>query len=113
MPQLCALPHPGHPLIAKKLWKVPVVVRVSDSRLCETIDKKTIWLIAKSPADAANWVRDKLEFLPETEIEAFGPKGGLTHRYVGWHSAISTGIFKPLSEGGDQGAAGPDFRRLK
>lgn len=98
MPQLYALPHPGHPLIAKKLWKVPVVVRVNDSRLCETIREKTIWLIAKSSQDAANWVRDKLEFMPETEIEAFGPKGGRQYRYVGWHSAISAGIFEPLSD---------------
>jgi len=98
MIQLCALPHPGHPLIAKKLWKVPVVIKVNDSRLCGTIKEKTIWLIAKSPQDAANWVRDKLEFLPETEIEAFGPKGGIVHRYVGWHSTMSTGIFKPLSD---------------
>jgi hypothetical protein len=98
MPQLYALPHPGHPLIAKKLWKVPVVIRVNDSRMCETIRKKTIWLIAKSPTDAANWARDMLEFLPETEIEVFGPKGGVVHRYVGWHSAMAAGIFEPLSD---------------
>jgi hypothetical protein len=98
MTQLCALPHPGHPLIAKKLWRVPVVVRVNDSRLCETIKEKTIWLIAKSPQDAANRVRGQLEFLPETEIEAFGPKGGRNYRYVGWYSAMAAGIFEPLSE---------------
>jgi len=98
MSDLYALPHPGHPKIAKKLWKVPVVVRVNDSRVCATILEKTIWLIAKSPVDAANWVRDQLDFLPETEVEAFGPKGGRNYRYVGWVSAITAGIFEPLSD---------------
>jgi hypothetical protein len=97
-PSLCAIPHPGHPLIAKKLWKVPVVIRVNDSRLCATIKQKTLWLIAKSAADAANWVRDQLDFLPETEIEAYGPKGGRAYRFIGWSTAIGTGIFAPLSE---------------
>ena len=98
MSGLYALPHPGHPLIAKKLWKVPVVIRVNDSRFCATVQEKTIWLIAKSPVDAANWVRDQLNFLPETEVEAYGPNGGRNYRYVGWYSAMATGIFAPLSD---------------
>lgn len=99
MSGLYALPHPGHPKIAKKLWKVPVVVRVNDSRICATIVEKTIWVISKSPVDAANWVRDQLDILPETEVEAFGPKGGRNYRYEGWVSAITTGICEPLSDG--------------
>lgn len=97
--ELYALPHPGHPKIAKKLFKVPVKIVVSDSRLCETIKKKVIWLIAKSPVDAANWVRDQLDFLPETEITAYGPNGGETHRFIGWESAIGAEIaFHPTDE---------------
>jgi hypothetical protein len=91
-----ALPHPGHPLIAKKLWKVPVKVLVNDSRLCETIRKVEFWLIAKSAVDAANWVRDRMQYLPETEIWAWGPKGGETYRYVGWETAVAHSIIDRL-----------------
>jgi hypothetical protein len=88
-----AIPHPGHPLIAKKLWKVPVVVHVNDTAMCETAAKAEFWLIAKSPADAANWVRDQLSFLPNTEVWAWGPKGGAYYRFVGYESAISSQMF--------------------
>lgn len=88
-----AIPHPGHPLIAKKLWKVPVVVHVNDTAMCETECEAEFYLIAKSPVDAANWVRDKLCFLPNTEVWAWGPKGGVYYRFVGYESAIASQLF--------------------
>lgn len=92
-----ALPHPGHPLIAKRMWKVPMRICINDSRVCSTVLELRFWLIAKSAADAANWARDRLEMLPETEIYAWGPKGGEVYRYVGYESAIGTGTFSKLS----------------
>lgn len=93
-----ALPHPGHPKIAEKLFKVPVVVKVNNPDLCDVEKKTLFWIIAKSAVDAANWVRDQLEFLPNTEVWAWGPKGGETYRYVGWQSAIGAEIFHPIPD---------------
>jgi len=98
---LQALPHPSHPKIMNgcKLYKVPVVVKVNNTDLCDVEAEARFWLIATSPAAAANWVRDQLEFLPNTEIWAWGPKGGETYRYVGWDSAIGSQMLgRSLSE---------------
>ena len=93
-----ALPHPGHPKIAKKLFKVPVMININDSRMCTTRLQLKFWIIAKSAVEAANWARDRLQYLPETEIWAWGPKGGEVYRYVGWESAISASLFDRKSE---------------
>ena len=83
-----ALPHPSHPKILNnaKLFKIPVVVKVNNIGTEELA--KMFWLIAPSPQVAANWVRDTLASLPNTEIWAWGPRGGQTYRYVGWESAV-------------------------
>ena len=87
-PPRYAVPHPGHPKVARKLYKVPVRIQLNSSKHCTTLIDKTVVIIARTVKEAANWVRDTLAFLPETEITAYGPRGGEIHRYIGYHSAI-------------------------
>lgn len=53
-------------------------------------------VIAESPAAAANWF---LEFwaskvLQPVEVEAVGPKGGVTFRYLGWEGSIGRELIR-------------------
>jgi hypothetical protein len=72
----------------KPVYRVPVVVKFNDSRQCRTVAERTYTVISHSPADAANAVRQEWAHRPETEVVAYGAKGGETYRYVGWFSAI-------------------------
>lgn len=92
-----ALPHAHHPKIGTTL-KVPVQVLINDSRMCWTILEVRFWVIARSAKEAANWARDRLATVPEVEVFAWGPKGGETHRFVGWESAIGTQLVRYLTD---------------
>jgi hypothetical protein len=72
----------------KPAYRVPVVVKFNDSRLCATVAELRTSVIALSVEDAANFVRDEFGSRAETEITAYGPKGGKCHRYIGWESSI-------------------------
>lgn len=87
----------GHDRRAKYLGKLPdgtrvyrchVVVNLNDSRQCATVARVEHSILASSAAQAANLIRDEYRYRPETEIYSWGPRGGVVHRYVGWHSAI-------------------------
>jgi hypothetical protein len=94
-----ATPHPTHPKIkAKRLYRVPCRVFSNNSRMCATVLRAEFTIIAESAAAAANWIRDRLCFLPETEIWAWGPKGGEAYRYVGWESAIGSELIHHLTD---------------
>lgn len=84
----------------RKVYRVPVQVRFNSSRLCCTIAEAHYSVIAYSASDAANLIRSEIETagLAETEIEAFGPKGGITRRYVGWYSVIGAAMFNRQPE---------------
>ena len=92
-----ALPHARHPKIGNT-FKVPVQVLINDSRLCGTVLEARFWIIARSAKEAANWARDRLETQPETEIRAWGIRGGEVHRFVGWQSAIGTQLVRYLTD---------------
>lgn len=77
----------------KRYYKVPVRVLFNSSRQCRTLAVKIVQVIATSAAAAADLVRDEYLWRPETEIEAYGPRGGLVQRYVGYHSHIASEIF--------------------
>lgn len=77
-----------------KLKRVPVKILFNSSRHCETIRKIETDVIAKTAEEAANWVRDRLYDVPETEIYAWGPKGGEYYRYIGWESAIGDTLIR-------------------
>jgi len=50
-------------------------------------------VLAASPADAANLVRDEwAPHEPCVEVLTWGPKGGCTSRFVGWESHIGAVI---------------------
>lgn len=72
----------------RRVYRVPVRVSLNNSHAL-TSDDIEFEVIATGAADAANWVREQFATRPETEIYAYGPQGGETHRYVGWESAIS------------------------
>ena len=76
----------------RRVYRVPVRVTLNNSagRMEHWINPPRLEfsVIALSPADAANWAREHVGARPETEIEAYGPKGGRTCRYIGWESAI-------------------------
>lgn len=93
----------------KRCYKVPVVIHFNDSVSLGTVEKR-IDVVAHSAVEAANWVRDQLQARPETEIYAYGPKGGETYRYIGWFSAIA-GAF--TGQAGDPAALQLDIDLTK
>jgi hypothetical protein len=72
----------------KPVYRIPVRVRFNDSQACATLAERVLEIISTSPAAAANYVRDMFATVPETEVLAYGPQGGLTHRFIGFESAI-------------------------
>jgi len=82
----------------RKVYRVPVDVRLSDSRsdlleTCGTIGTVHTSILAHSAQDAANAIADEWRNRPETEVVAYGPKGGKTARYIGWYTAIGSAMF--------------------
>ena len=67
----------------KKVYRVPVKVILSDSHNQLTWGREPEeWYQVHSAnaSDAANLIRNLYRFRPETEIVAFGPKGGKVER---------------------------------
>ena len=58
-------------------------------------------VIASSPADACNLIRDEVASLVNdpTEIECLGIKGGTTHRWIGYESLIAAKMFQTRPKG--------------
>jgi hypothetical protein len=72
----------------RMVLKIPVRVCFNDSRRCRTVREETISVLAFTPTEAANYVRDLCKLRPETEIYAYGQRGGVTYRYVGHESSV-------------------------
>lgn len=84
--------------LSRGYYRVPVVVNFNNSRQCATVATAEFTVIAKSATEAANWVRDNEPGVvgrPETEIHAWGPKGGHVERYIGWESSVGYHFFMP------------------
>lgn len=83
----------------KQFYRIPVRVVLSNSRALTSVEHWT-YVIAPSATAAANYVRDACGLRPETEIRAYGPKGGEIRRYVGWESAIGNRLLEraPVQE---------------
>ena len=75
-------------LNGRNVYLFPVKVLRNDSRRLRTVAVDMHHVLAYTTAEAANFVRDMYRHRPETEIYAYGPKGGETARYIGWFSAI-------------------------
>ena len=71
----------------KPVYRIPVTVRLNNSRTFDSVEM-TVEVISHSAADAANWVRDQWAERAETEVIAYGPKGGETRRFIGWESSV-------------------------
>jgi hypothetical protein len=86
-------------IAGRKVYRVPVRVTLANSRgtLADWCDppRAVIHVTAHSAADAADYVRDQYATRAETQIEAFGPAGGVTRRFVGWHSAVGAALWSP------------------
>lgn len=75
------------------IYRVPVLVRENNAGALCTERVAIYFVQAPTATAAANWIRDhEYSTRPETEIYAFGPRGGVVHRYVGWESAIGNAI---------------------
>lgn len=72
----------------QRVHRVPVIVRHNDSRLCATVLERRFEVLAESATAAATWARNRVDTIPETEVIAFGPKGGRVERFIGWETAI-------------------------
>ena len=79
----------------RKFYRVPVRVLLNNSHRCTTEAIRLHWVIAPSAKDAANYVRDEYATRAETNIEAYGPRGGIVQRYIGWESAIAAAMWDP------------------
>lgn len=81
----------------QKVYRFPVKVLLNDSR------NHHRWLYpveewhqvhATNAAEAANYIRELYRFRAETEVFAYGTKGGETYRYIGYDSAIFAGMME-------------------
>jgi len=81
----------------KRYYRVPVVIRCNDIVRCLTVAEYKTTVLARNATEAANYVRDEWAHRPETEVFAYGPKGGEVMRYVGWYSCIGNAL---LGNGG-------------
>lgn len=84
----------------RKCYRIPVVMIFNNSS--GPVEgwlnprKLEFTVIAHSAAEAANWARDNESGnMPETEIIAWGPKGGETRRYIGWQLAVYMEMMQP------------------
>jgi len=72
----------------KQFYRFYVVVSQSSIYHREEI---VLSIIAPSATDAVNAIRDEFwgKVTNPTEFEVAGPKGGITHRFIGWESAVA------------------------
>ena len=70
-----------------KVFEVPVRVLLNSSRECRTLQKVDLTVLARSVVEAANFVRNEYRLRPETDIIAYGVRGGEVRRHIGWDSA--------------------------
>ena len=91
-------PIPLSPYRGKRYYKFQV--RVQQSGL-DHIRGILFPVIAPSPADACNLIRDEVAplVIVPTEIECLGIKGGITHRWIGYESMIAAKMFQTRPEG--------------
>lgn len=79
----------------KQYWRF--TVRLSQSGVSRTFwqHDAEVQIIAPSPAAACNAIKDEFAAGMEhpTEFECLGPKGGVTHRYVGFEGLIAAQMF--------------------
>jgi hypothetical protein len=89
----------GRDAKGRQLYRIPVRVIFNNSAgtIDDWCDPPTIDfdVIGYTAADAANWARAQYATRPETEIIAWGPKGGETRRFIGWESAIGAELLAP------------------
>lgn len=93
-PELQPVAVPVGKLQGRNVYRVPVTVQLNSSRLCTTVARHRMTVLAYGAADAANYARNLYATRAETEIFATGPRGGITKRYVGWESAIAAAMFQ-------------------
>lgn len=86
----------------KKVYKVPVRVVLNDSYRCFTEAVYTGWVTACSARDAVAAVREVFHDRAETEVYAWGPKGGVERSYVSWNAAIGQGLRDLWTRGRDR-----------
>ena len=90
----------------KPVFRVPVKIVCNNSRgsVAEWIAPSTLVteFVSQSPKDAANHVIDLMAATPETEVYAYGPKGGETYRYNGWESSIFRQMMQPRGNYAEQ-----------
>ena len=76
-------------LKGRKVYRFPVRVQCNSSHACATLATYVYEVDSFTAADAANHIRQLYATRAETEITAYGPKGGAAaYRFIGWESAI-------------------------
>jgi len=86
-------------LHGRRVYRFPVRVQLNNSRMLRT-DAEHVYLVHSfTAADAADYVRALYADRAETEITAYGPKGGrAAYRFIGWTSAIGHAMFARPAE---------------
>ena len=79
----------------KTVYTFHVTVRQSGVHRQYWQNQATVPVIATSPADACNLIREEIaaRVTHPTEIETAGPKGGVTSRFIGWESLMGARLF--------------------
>ena len=79
-------------LDGRKVFDWPVKVTLGEQAALAQVNhypKGIIWVTSYTARDAADLVQFQYRKRPCTQIEVFGPRGGVAcHRWVGWDSSI-------------------------
>ena len=93
----------------KRFFRIPVHVQNVNTQSRNFVTRSG-WttVIADSPAAAANYIRDLILErasidAANTTIRAYGPRGGITKRFIGFESAIAHSMFNGCDRDRGQG----------
>jgi hypothetical protein len=70
-----------------RVYRVPVDIDANNSRNLST-QRVRVYVDAPNTREALRLVREELADRPETELTAYGPRGGEERCYIGWTSAV-------------------------
>jgi hypothetical protein len=78
-----------------KVYRVPVDIDAHNTHLLTTQSVR-VYVDAPNTREALRYVRREVATRAETELTAYGPRGGAERCFVGWTSAIEAAMQREL-----------------
>ncbi len=90
------------PLGGRPVFRFPVKVTFGETAALHQVNHYpagVVHVISRSAREAADLIYAEVAHRPCTEIEVFGPKGGIAaRRWIGWETAIGNQMFSTRPE---------------